>query len=74
MEPVDPSLVPRYRLILGKFPVVEIKAGHAAVKQFVSIDIGNKVYLTFDVPINADVQLGDQLTLFTEVLVNAQRN
>lgn len=64
MEPTHTPL--RYILILGKHPVTEVSPG------FATIEIGNKVYIRFDIPPNTDIKRGDLLTLYTEVLSNAK--
>lgn len=64
---MDTNLIfhPRHRIILGKYPVVDIKPGLTAI--FVTINLGPITCVT-TVPPNSDVKLGDLLTLYTEVL------
>ncbi len=56
----------RLRLILGKFQVTAVSQGLTGTKA--SLNLGNSVKLHIDIPIQADVKLGDYLTLYTEVL------
>jgi hypothetical protein len=59
----------RFRLVLGKVQVIAVEKGATGMK--FRVDMGNSVKATIDCPIGADVQLGDWLTLFTEVLADA---
>jgi hypothetical protein len=62
----------RIRLILGKYPVLSISPGHFGFKMI--LDMGNNVRITADVPVQADVKVGDLLTLYTEVLAKEPPN
>lgn len=60
----------RYKLVLGKYPVVrveQIAGGFAFVIQF-----PNGVKMIVNSPTDADVREGDLLTLYTEVLAHAK--
>ena len=58
----------RYRLILGKYRV--LKVDRTTFICTITVDlIGAR--LQADVPINSDVKEGDILTLYTEILTNA---
>jgi hypothetical protein len=60
----------RYKLMLGKFPVREVRKSPTG---FVFLlDMLQGVKLAVEVPAHADVREGDWLTLYTEVLTNAQ--
>jgi hypothetical protein len=56
----------RYKLIIGKFRV--IKRDH---KSF-TLDMFNNQTLVIELPMPADVRLGDLLTVYTEILAHAQ--
>jgi hypothetical protein len=56
----------RYRLNLGKYPVVEVIPGEKNIT--VVIDMQNKMFIRMAVPLSADVRVSDLLTLYTEVL------
>lgn len=62
----------RYRLILGKFRVTAISTGLTGFKA--TLALPGSVTMTIDIPLRADVKLGDLLTLYTEVLANDQPN
>lgn len=62
----------RYRLILGKFRVTAISTGLAGSKA--TLALPGSVTMTIDIPLRADVKLGDLLTLYTEVLCSDQPN
>jgi hypothetical protein len=70
MESVEGAL--RLRLVLGKFQVKAISKGLTGTR--FAIDLGNSVTITIDAPVQADIRLGDLLTLYTEVLSNANPN
>lgn len=67
MEPAETTL--RHRLILGKFQVIKVDKGALGVS--FTINLGNAVTAKVDSPITSDVRVGDWLTLYTEVLANA---
>ena len=56
----------RYQLNLGKFPVIEVNEEPTC--QIIVIDMQNKMYIRMGAPVNADIRVGDLLTLYTEVL------
>ena len=64
MESPEKSL--RYRIILGKFPVTKVDKGLTGCRMVVKLP--GSVSLTADMPVNADVKIGDLLTFYTEVL------
>lgn len=70
METIPEPL--RLVLILGKFQIKSISKGLTGTK--FALDMGNSVTITVDAPVQADVRLGDLLTLYTEVLSNAHPN
>lgn len=72
MEPVETPLNTRfrYKLVLGKYPVVKIKPTIGG--QQVTLRINEGISLTAIVPDGSDVKLNDLLTLYTEVLVDAK--
>jgi hypothetical protein len=51
----------RFRLILGKFPVVRVNDTSFVLK------LGGTTEATIGKPPHADIRLGDILTLYTEV-------
>ena len=56
----------RYQLILGKFPVTQIKT---ALGQYeIVLDMGKDLYIITHAPLTSDIRQGDLLTLYTEVL------
>jgi hypothetical protein len=55
----------RLRLILGKFRVIKLDHGLSGFRA--TLDLGNSITLTMDVPIHADLRLNDLLTFYTEV-------
>lgn len=59
----------RYILTLGKVQVTKVEKGLSG--QRIHVDFGNSIIGKFEAPANADVKLGDKLTLYTEVLTNA---
>jgi hypothetical protein len=61
MEPTDPKRV-RLVLVLGKFRVIERE------QDSMKIALGGSTTMTVTLPDNVDVQAGDILTLYTEVL------
>lgn len=62
----------RLRLVLGKYQVKKVSNGVIVQGQLITLDLGNSVTMTADCPINSDTQVGDYLTLYTEVLSDAQ--
>ena len=64
MEPTQEPL--RYRIILGKFQVKAVDKGLGGCRMTVALP--NSVSLIADMPVNADVHVGDLITLYTEVL------
>lgn len=52
----------RLQLMLGKYPVVSVEG------QKIKVAMGGTTTMTFTVPDQADVRLGDLLTFYTEVL------
>lgn len=67
MEPAEAPL--RHRLILGKFQVTAVEKGLTGLR--FTINLGNAVTAKVDSPITSDVRVGDWLTLYTEVLADA---
>jgi hypothetical protein len=63
-----PDSTLRQRLILGKFPV--IRANSYAV----TLKLGGTTEMTFARPPRSDIREGDLLTLYTEVLFDAQHH
>jgi hypothetical protein len=63
--PLPPRL--RHQLILGKFPIIEIKTQPTQF-EFV-LDMGKGLYIITHAPLTSDLRIGDLLTLYTEVLV-----
>lgn len=59
----------RYRLILGKYPVIKVEPSLTRI--YLTLQVKNKLFLTTECPLTSDVRLGDLLTLYTEVLSNA---
>jgi len=62
----------RYQLILGKFPVTQVKRGLTNLE--LVLDLGKGLYLITHAPDTADVRQGDLLTLYTEVLAKDHPN
>ena len=58
----------RYRLVLGKYRVTKVDRTTFLCTIVVDL-LGAK--LMADVPVNSDVKVGDILTLYTEILTNA---
>lgn len=56
----------RYRLILGKIPIIEITPG--PTNYTIVLDLDGKNFLRTTCPLGADLKLNDYLTLYTEVL------
>ena len=56
----------RLRLVLGKFRVTSVSSGLTGTQLKINLD--GAVTMVVDAPIQADVKLGDILTLYTEVL------
>lgn len=73
MEPLEKTLSERfrYRLILGKFPVIKLEKDFLGNTQ-ATVDLQNRAYFVMQLPATADVKEGDLLTLYTEVLSNAK--
>lgn len=59
----------RFRLVLGKFRVSRTTSN--ALNTTFTLDLGNSIKMTLDVPPYADVREGDLLTLYTEILSHA---
>ena len=57
----------RYRLILGKYHVVEIAKNLQGGNEIV-LSIDDKQFLRISAPMPTDTRVGDLLTLYTEVL------
>ena len=53
----------RFKLVLGKFPVVKIERG------FMTLKLAGTTEAKIALPDHADVRDGDLLTLYTEVLL-----
>lgn len=66
MEPAKDSM--RLRLVLGKFQVSKVDKGLAGLAM--TIDLGGGVKIRCDIPVSADVRVGDLLTFYTEVLAD----
>lgn len=69
-DTIDNAARVRHRLILGKFQVIKVEPGLTGMR--LHINLGNSVVVVIDSPVNSDVQVGDRLTLYTEVLAHAQ--
>lgn len=65
----SPQTALRLRAILGKFPVTKVERGLTGIR--FTLSMGNSVFITCDMPTAADVKVGDILTLYTEVLADA---
>ena len=65
MTDLPPYSGPRFKLILGKFPIVRVEAPILGIKQFAIQMQG--VRIVIDAPHDADVREGDLLSLYTEV-------
>lgn len=61
----------RLRLILGKYPVTRVEKGLTGLLMEIALPGGMKILC--DLPVTADVRLGDLLTLYTEVLADPNR-
>ena len=59
----------RLRLVFGKFQVTKLDKGLTGLKMVIAL--GGSVSMTADLPIQADVRLGDWITLYTEVFADA---
>jgi hypothetical protein len=70
MEPAEIPLAkrPRYKLILGKWPVAKITKQLDMYK--VDLQIEGRVMFSFIMGGDPDIREGDLLTLYTEVLIN----
>lgn len=55
----------RYQLVLGKYPVIEIKFNGFSYK--VTLEMTTGIYTHFITPFKPDLNPGDLLTLYTEV-------
>jgi hypothetical protein len=60
---------PRFKLFLGKFPVVRVV--RTSVGLDMALELPGLGKLIVGLPAIADVREGDLLTLYTEVLANA---
>jgi len=67
MTSLPPYTGPRFKLVLGKYPVLRVREPVLGIKQF-SIRI-NEITLIIDAPHDADVREGDLLSLYTEVAI-----
>jgi hypothetical protein len=68
LEPAKDAL--RYRLVGPKVQVTKVEKGTQGMRIYMKMDT---VTMIWDAPIpKADVRVGDLLTLYTEVLVNAE--
>jgi len=56
---------PRFKLILGKYPIVRVEAPILGIKQFAVQMQGIRIVI--DAPHDADVREGDMISLYTEV-------
>lgn len=65
MPDLPPYTGSRFKLILGKYPVVRVEAPILGIKQFALQLQGVRVVI--DAPHDADVREGDLLSLYTEV-------
>ena len=73
MEPTGSTIIERrvrYKLELGKLRVIKVEPIPGGFR--FALDMLNGVNLLCDVPTHADVKEGDLLTLYTEILANAQ--
>lgn len=68
MEPAQSPIV--YKLILGHFRTVEIKPRGDIYD--ITIELPNNVYARSSLPFKPKLQVGDLLTLYTEVYPDAQ--
>lgn len=70
MEPTQSPLAGfRYRLVGPKFQVVKVEKGKTGIRIHMKYEA---IGMVWDCPVtNADVRIGDLLTLYTEVLVDA---
>jgi hypothetical protein len=68
MEPFEDKV--RITLVLARVRVSKVDKGLTGIR-FVMELPGGPFTITADVPIVADVQVGDLLTLYTEVLADA---
>lgn len=62
----------RFKLVLGKYPVVRIEKSALGLQFALAMPNGMK--LVCEVPANVDVREGDLLTLYTEVLCQPSIN
>jgi hypothetical protein len=60
----------RLKLVFGKFPVVKAEHGQWGTKFVIMLPHGITLHADANVP--TDVQVGDLLTLYTEVLADAK--
>lgn len=56
----------RFKLVLGKFPVVRLTSTHFTLK------LGGTTEMTISRPPHADIRDGDLMTLYTEALLKSQ--
>ena len=62
----------RYKLVLGKYPIIRVEKTPFGFD--FCIQLPNGVRMVVSAPPSADVKEGDVLTLYTEVLANAQEH
>lgn len=62
----------RFKLVLGKYPVVRIEQSSTGLRFALALQEGIKFVV--EVPANVDVREGDLLTLYTEVLCQPLTN
>ena len=67
MEPAEKKM--RLIVNLGKYQIVNVIKGTWGVK--FTIQLPNNVKLIADLPVPADIRVGDIQTLYTEVLADA---
>lgn len=65
--PIDKNAL-RVRIILGKFQVSQLVKGNSGL--LMTVQLPNSVFMRCDLPVVADVQVGDYLTFYTEVLAD----
>lgn len=56
----------RIRVVMGKFPVVQVK--QVGAMWHATLDWGNSVHSTMKLPFKPDLREGDLLTVYTEML------
>lgn len=62
----------RLRLVLGKFRVTDVTQTLSG--QVMKVALGGSTTMTAPLPDRADIQIGDLLTLYTEVLLKEQNH